>query len=111
MIMRTWRGAVRPPDLDPYLRYQAETGVADYRRSPGNLEALVLTRKQGALAEVKTVSFWTSMQAVADFAGDDPGQARFYPRDEAFLVERDLHVDHFDVASADLDAVGLASGA
>jgi heme-degrading monooxygenase HmoA len=98
---------VRPPDVDRYLSYQSETGIAEYRRSPGNLGALVLTRRQGALVEVKTVSLWTSMEAVADFAGDDPARARFYPRDEAFLVERDSHVDHFDVASAYLDGVGL----
>jgi hypothetical protein len=38
--MRTWGGAVRLPDVDRYLSYQSETGIAEYRRSPGNLGAL-----------------------------------------------------------------------
>src|SRR5262249_23326509 len=34
---------------------------------------------------------------VVAFAGPDPERAVFYPRDERFLVERDLTVRHYDV--------------
>jgi hypothetical protein len=33
------------------------------------------------------------------FAGADPSTAVFYPEDDAFLVRRDLTVDHYDVAA------------
>jgi heme-degrading monooxygenase HmoA len=91
MIMRTWRGAVRPVAAERYLEHQAGTGVREYR--------------------VTTVSFWTSMEAVRAFAGEDPEQAKFYPGDHEFLVEKDLHVDHFEVVSSDLDLAGMQSGA
>jgi heme-degrading monooxygenase HmoA len=103
MIMRTWRGAVRPEHAERYLDHQARTGIRDYRRTPGNLGALVLRRSVPGLVEVTTVSFWTSMEAVKTFAGDAPEQARFYPGDDELLAEKDLHADHFEVVSWDLD--------
>jgi heme-degrading monooxygenase HmoA len=103
MIMRTWRGAVRHEDADRYLDHQSKTGIREYRETPGNVGAMVLRRPSGALVEVTTVSFWVSMDAIKSFAGADPEQARFYPGDDEFLVEKDLRVNHFEVVSADLD--------
>jgi heme-degrading monooxygenase HmoA len=103
MIMRTWRGAVRPEDAEEYLQHQGDTGVREYRETAGNLGVLVLRRPRGDLIEVTTVSLWTSMDAVKAFAGDDPERAKFYPGDEELLAEKDLHADHYDVVSSDLD--------
>ena len=103
MIMRTWRGAVEADDAERYLAHQAETGVAGYRQTPGNLGAIVLRRSRGDRCEVTTVSLWESMDAVRAFAGDDPDRAQFFPGDDDLLVEKDLHVDHFEVVSVDLD--------
>jgi heme-degrading monooxygenase HmoA len=104
MIMRTWRGSVRTIDAARHLEHQAGTGVREYRQTPGNLGTLVLRRDRGEMCEVTTVSFWESMEAVRRFAGDDPGQAKFYPGDDELLVEKDLHVDHYTVVTADLSA-------
>jgi heme-degrading monooxygenase HmoA len=103
MIMRTWRGAVRPEDAEEYLQHQGDTGVREYRETAGNLGVLVLRRPRGDLIEVTTVSLWTSMDAVKAFAGDDPERAKFYPGDEELLAEKDPHADHYDVVSSDLD--------
>jgi heme-degrading monooxygenase HmoA len=110
MIMRTWRGAVRPDDAERYLEHQAGTGVRDYRETAGNLGVLVLRRPVEDLVEVTTVSLWTSMDAVRAFAGDDPAVARFYPGDDELLAEKDLHADHFEVVAADLDLEALQRG-
>ena len=56
-----------------------------------------------------TVCFWHSMADVRAFAGDGPDRARFYPGDDGLLVEKDLHVLHFKVVSADL-AAGSPAG-
>jgi heme-degrading monooxygenase HmoA len=103
MIMRTWRGAVRPEDAERYLEHQADTGIRGYRETEGNRGALVLRRARGDLVEVTTVSFWESLDAVRRFAGDDPDQARFFPGDDELLAKKDLHVDHFEVVSVELD--------
>jgi heme-degrading monooxygenase HmoA len=110
MIVRTWRGAVRPADLDEYLRHQADTGVGEYRETPGNRGVLVLRRQRGELVEVTTVSFWDSMDAVRAFAGDEPGKAKFYPGDDDLLAEKDAHADHYEVETADVDADVLRFG-
>ena len=104
MIVRTWRGAVRPADEERYLRHQDETGVGEYRATPGNLGALVLRRERDGLVEVTTVSFWESMDAVRAFAGPEPERAKFYPGDDDLLAQKDAHADHYEVVSVDLDA-------
>ena len=108
MIMRTWRGAVSAEDAERYLQHQAGTGVREYRETPGNAGVLVLRRSVGDLVEVTTVSFWTSMDAVKGFAGEDPERAKFYPGDDELLIEKDLHVNHYEIASADIDAGALS---
>jgi len=107
MIMRTWRGAVRAVDAERYLEHQAATGIREYRDTPGNVGALVLRRDRDDLCEVTTVSFWESMDAVRRFAGEDADRAKFYPGDDELLVEKDLHVNHYEVVSADLDAAAF----
>jgi hypothetical protein len=37
------------------------------------------------------------MDSITAFAGPDPDLAVFYPRDEQFLVDRDLTVRHYQV--------------
>jgi heme-degrading monooxygenase HmoA len=104
VIMRTWRGAVRAEDADRYLEHQAATGIREYRETAGNLGAMVLRRSRSRLVEVTTVSLWTSIGAVKAFAGEDPERAKFYPGDDELLAEKDLHADHCEVVSLDIDA-------
>jgi len=44
MIVRTWQGATREADADAYLHYLKETGLREYRATPGNLGVLALRR-------------------------------------------------------------------
>jgi hypothetical protein len=43
------------------------------------------------------VTCWDDMESITAFAGPDPERAVFYPRDEQFLVDRDLTVRHYEV--------------
>ena len=97
MIARTWRGWTRAEDADDYVAYLRETGMHEYRTTPGNRGAWILRRPQGGRVEFVTLSFWDSMDAVRAFAGDDPKRAVFYPDDARFLVERDETVDHYEL--------------
>ena len=42
------------------------------------------------------------------FAGEDPERAKFYPGDDELLVEKDVHVNHYEIASSDIDVTALA---
>jgi heme-degrading monooxygenase HmoA len=99
VIARTWRGAVRAADAEPYAAYIRETGLAAYAATPGNLGAWLMYRIEGDRAEVQTVSLWTSMDAIHGFAGDDVERAVFYPEDDRYLVDRDLTAHHWVVTS------------
>jgi heme-degrading monooxygenase HmoA len=102
VIARTWRGATASADADDYVAYIEQTGMAEYLATPGNRGALLLRRELGELTEFVTFSLWESMDAVRAFAGDDPERAVYYPEDERFLVERDMHVTHHEVAHSAL---------
>jgi heme-degrading monooxygenase HmoA len=99
MIARTWRGAVRAGDAEAYADYIRATGIAAYASTPGNRGAYLLYRIDGERAEVLTVSFWESLDAVHGFAGDDINRAVFYADDDQYLIERDLLAHHWVVAA------------
>ena len=100
MIARTWRGAVRAQDAPAYAAYVQKTGIAGYQRTPGNRGA-GCSGVEGDRAEFITVSFWESRAAIEAFAGQDIEKAVFYPDDEQFLIERDLTVQHYEVAGTE----------
>jgi heme-degrading monooxygenase HmoA len=101
MIARIWRGAVRAEDAATYAAYVQRTGIAGYQGTPGNHGAWLLWRTEGDRAEFITVSFWESREAVEAFAGQDIDTAVCYPGDEKFLIERDLTVNHYEVAGTE----------
>ena len=97
MIARTWRGATRAQDAETYLDYLHQTGFSEYRKIEGNRWVLALRRVTEDRAEFLLVSLWDSEDAIRRFAGDAMEQAVFYPEDERFLIERDNHVNHYEV--------------
>jgi heme-degrading monooxygenase HmoA len=100
MIARMWRGAVRTADGDAYIEYVERTGMAGYRACRGNRGAWLLRRDLGdGRTEVVTMSLWIDRESIAQFAGEAIERAVFYPEDDRYLVERDMSVTHFEVAS------------
>lgn len=100
MILRTWRGRTRLEDKDRYLAYLQETGVKEYKATPGNRGVFVVCRERDGQAEFLLLTLWESMEAVQAFAGSEAEAAVFYPEDERFLVEKDDNVDHYEVLEA-----------
>ena len=101
MIARIWRGAVRAEDAAAYAAYVQRTGIEGYQGTPGNRGAWLLRRIEGDRAEFITVSLWESREAIEAFAGPDIDTAVFYPDDDQFLIERDLTVNHYEVAGTE----------
>jgi hypothetical protein len=89
VIARVWRGATRAADAEAYAAYVGRCLEGE--------RAVVLQRVDGDRAEIETIIFFDSLDAVHAFAGDDIARARFYPEDDRYLVERDLTVTHYDV--------------
>jgi heme-degrading monooxygenase HmoA len=94
-----WRGWVRTEDRDAYVAYIEDTGMAEYRRTPGNLAAHMLTRDlDDGRTEIVTLSFWESREVIVGFAGEDISRAVFYPEDDRYLVDREVTVTHYEMA-------------
>ena len=95
-ILREWRAEIRRATSDAYMAYVRDTGIAEYRRTPGNLGAVVAVRDIDATrSEVVTLSWWTSVEAIRAFAGDPPDRARYFPDDDQYLLTRPDHVRHY----------------
>jgi heme-degrading monooxygenase HmoA len=98
MIARVWRGWTAQEDADAYVEYLDETGMRESHALPGNLGAMILRRDDGDRTEFKTVILWADLDSIRAFAGDELESAVFFPEDDRFLVERDEHVVHYEVA-------------
>lgn len=97
MIARIWRGRIKAQDAPAYRDYVRRTGLADYKATAGNRGAYMLTRIDGDIAHVETLSFWDSYDAIRQFAGADHLRPRYYPDDALYLLDFPEHVEHFEV--------------
>lgn len=100
-VMRSWTGWIKPDSRAAYYDYLERTGLPGYRSTPGNLGAVAVFRDlPDGRCEERTISFWRSREDITAFAGPDINVAVFYPEDDAFLIDRERTVTHFDVGSA-----------
>ena len=105
-ILREWRAEIRRTNSEDYVSYIRSTGLADYRKTPGNLGALIAVREiDMERVEVITMSLWESWEAIREFAGDPPDRARYYPKDDEYLLTRPEKVKHYE-AYGELMRVG-----
>lgn len=97
MIARVWVGRTKAADAEEYMAYLEETGLSDYRNTPGNEGVLTLRRIEGGEATFTLITLWRDLEAIQAFAGDDVDIARYYPEDRRFLLEMTPHVTHHEV--------------
>ncbi len=96
MIVRIWHGRTPADKGDAYLDDLKRTGVTNYRATEGNRGVYVLRSSENGVADFLLVSLWDSMDSVRAFAGDRPGTAVYYPEDDAYLLEREPGVRHYE---------------
>ena len=87
-ILREWRAEIRRALCTEYVEYVEATGIAAYRASSGNLGATIATRDlDERRSEIVVLSWWTSRDAIREFAGDAIDVARYFPKDDAYESE------------------------
>ena len=110
MYARRWSCRCPLRHRDGFLKYLNDTGVTDTARTPGCIGAQVLERDlpdpsdseasgpgasgPDARVEITLVTYWTSLDAIVAYAGEDIGQARLYPEDAQYEIDPDRHVTH-----------------
>lgn len=97
MIARRWHGRVPAEKAESYYAYLLRTGLNDYGATPGNQGVVVLRWVVGDVAHFELTTFWESVEAIQRFAGEQYEQARYYPEDDDYLLEREPVVTHFEV--------------
>lgn len=98
MILREWRAEIRRSERDAYVAYVRDTGLAGYAGTPGNLGAAIAVRDLDAdRSEIVTLSYWSSLEAIAAFAGEPVDRARYFPMDDRYLLTRPDRVVHYEV--------------
>jgi heme-degrading monooxygenase HmoA len=102
LIARSWHGRVPASEAEKYYAYLQRTGLADYQRTPGNKGLVVQRWVEGEVAHFLLTTFWDSIDAIKQFAGEDYRVARYYPEDDDFLLEREPFVIHAEVLLARL---------
>ena len=98
MIARLWHGVTRAADYDAYWALLHQLAIPDYRSTPGNRGVRLFRRLDGERAHFLTLSYWSSLEAIAAFAGADITVAKYYPEDSAFLLEFEPTAVHYEVS-------------
>ena len=94
IITRIWHGRTRAEQADEYLEFLIETGVSDYKKTPGNLSVEILRRIEDDVCHFWTVTTWDSFENIKKFAGEDYEKAKYYEEDKRYLLEFEPHVIH-----------------
>lgn len=97
VILREWRGHADVNRPDAYPEHFRNVVAPELRGVEGFLGADLLRRDLVDSIEFTVISRWASMNAVRDFAGDDPERAVVEPGAVAALRDFDARVVHYEV--------------
>jgi len=99
MIARIWHGVTRAEHYDEYWQLLHRLAIPDYSATPGNLGVRLLRRREGDRAHFLTMSFWSSLEEIRAFAGEDVERAKYYPEDSQYLLEFEPTVQHYEISA------------
>lgn len=89
LIARTWFGRTRREFAEEYLQYNYENGLLEIEKKPGNLGVQSFCKINGDIAEITTISYWASMQAMEAMHahGGDVRRVAHLEKDPDYLLE------------------------
>ncbi len=97
MIARIWHGTTPVEKSGAYLDFLKQRAIPDYKSVPGNRGVYLLRELRDDEAHFLTLTFWDSLEAIRQFAGEDIRKAKYYPEDADFLLEFEPTVRHYEV--------------
>jgi heme-degrading monooxygenase HmoA len=97
MIARIWHGVTPIDKSDAYLDFLKQRAIPDYESVPGNRGVYILRELRGDETHFLTLTYWDSVDAIRQFAGEDISKAKYYPEDSDFLLEFEPTVRHYEV--------------
>jgi heme-degrading monooxygenase HmoA len=97
VIARIWHGTTDPADADAYAAHLRDQTLPHLKSIAGHRGAFVLKRSRGDHVEFTVLTLWDSVDAIRDFAGDDPEAAVVPPAAAALLTAYERRAVHWEV--------------
>ena len=89
MIARVWRGEAISDNAPRYVDHLEESVFPKLERLSGH--------EGDDRVEFVVLTLWATMEAIHQFAGDDPGVAVVEPAAREVLTRFDESVDHYEI--------------
>ncbi len=97
MISRHWRGLARPTDADRYVEHLRVETFPKMAKIPGFISASILRRDVDEGVEFLIVTRWHSIEAIRQFAGQDPEVAVVPATVQDMMITYDRRVRHYEI--------------
>jgi heme-degrading monooxygenase HmoA len=104
MIARHWRGLAKLAHADRYVEHLRRETFPTLATIPGFLNAAILKRSVEQGIEFVIVTHWQSLEAIQQFAGQDPEVAVVPESVQDMMIDYDRTVRHYEV----VDSLALA---
>ena len=99
MIARIWHGKVKAEDFESYTTFMKRQAIPDYQQTKGFVKLSFLRRLEGEVGHFTLITYWENLKVIKNFAGNDFEKAKYYPEDQAYLLEFEEQVVHYEVFS------------
>jgi heme-degrading monooxygenase HmoA len=99
VVLRQWRGVVKPGRADEYIRHLRSETLPALSRLAGFVDATILRREVEDGTEFQVTTVWRSVEDIKAFAGDDVTQAVVPPAAQAMMVRYDDRAAHYEIVS------------
>jgi len=104
MIARHWRGLAKRTHADRYVEHLHRETFPTLATMPGFINATILKRSVEQGIEFLIVTHWQSLEAIQQFAGQDPEVAVVPESVQGMMLDYDRTVRHYEV----VDTLALA---
>ena len=101
MISRHWRGLAQPDRATEYEAHLRNDTFPALKRIPGFVDASILKRAVENGVEFLVISRWRSLEAIAQFAGDDVETAVVPANVQSMMIEYDERARHYETIDGD----------
>ncbi len=99
VVLRQWRGVVKPGLADQYLRHLRAETLPSLARLHGFIDAAILRREVDDGTEFQVTTVWRSLHDIEAFAGADVTAAVVPPAAQALMVRFDDRAAHYEVVA------------
>jgi heme-degrading monooxygenase HmoA len=99
MISRQWRGVAKAEQAQNYIEHLRSETFPRLAQIPGFIDASILSRRLDQGVEFQIVTRWTSMAAIAQFAGADTAAAVVPENVRQMMLDYDSSVSHYEIVA------------